>query len=98
MTREERRNRINELSKILDFAMGEEWSTAYDEYAKLEAEEQLEYREENEAKLWEYFDKYLAGKTVEGQYEHFDWFSDYHKDVYGYRPHNIVVNGVFCRS
>lgn len=54
------------------------------------AEEQR-YREENEPKIREYFHKYIEGRTF-SQIDPHDWdfYSDWHKDVFGYRPHGIV--------
>lgn len=43
------------------------------------------YREENEPKLWAYYEKH---KNDEGDFhDWWDFFSDWHKDVYGVRPH-----------
>lgn len=59
------------------------------------AEEQR-YFAENEPKLRAYFSKYFEGKTWEEirqdeeLYSRLDFYSDWHKNVYGYRPHGIV--------
>lgn len=61
-----------------------------------EAAEEEAYRKENEPKVREFFDKYFKGKTweeIESNEELYDawgFYSDYHKDVFGYRPHAIV--------
>lgn len=56
-----------------------------------EAEEQARYKEENEPKLQQFFHKYIEGKSFdEIDPNNWDWYSDWHKDVYGYRPHGIV--------
>ena len=54
-------------------------------------EEDMRYRAENEPKIREYFAKYIAGRTF-SQIDPNDWqfYSDWHKDVFGYRPHGIV--------
>ena len=43
------------------------------------------YRIENEPKLWEFYDKHKN----EPLGDWWDWFSDWHKDVYGVRPHYL---------
>ena len=63
-------------------------------------EEEDKYREENEPKVREIFEKYFQGRTWEEiknneeLYERWGFYSDYHKDVFGYRPHDIVC-GVY---
>ena len=54
-------------------------------------EEEQRYHRENEPKIREYFEKRIEGKTWE-EIDPQDWefYSDWHKDVYGYRPHGIV--------
>ena len=56
----------------------------YDRFLAEEAKEKAELRA--------YFDKYIANGDPEP--ERWDWYSDWHKDVYGYRPHGIVC-GVY---
>jgi hypothetical protein len=56
-----------------------------------EAEEAERYRRENEPKLRAYFAEHFEGKTWdEIDPDCWDWYSDWHKDVFGYRPHGIV--------
>lgn len=58
-------------------------------YNQVEAD--MRYREENEPKIREYFAKHFEGKTwKEIDPERWDFYSDWHKDVFGYRPHAIV--------
>lgn len=65
-----------------------------------EAAEEEAYRLENEPKLRQYFLDNFLGKTwqeIEGDealYDKWGFYSDWHKDVYGYRPHGIVC-GVY---
>lgn len=56
----------------------------------LQAQED-QYRAENEPKLRAYFAEHFAGKTWD-EIDGYDWswYSDWHKDVFGYRPHGIV--------
>jgi hypothetical protein len=59
------------------------------------AEEQRWFNE-NEPKVKAFFKEHFEGKTWEEirndeeLYDDWSWYSDYHKDVYGYRPHGIV--------
>lgn len=53
--------------------------------------EEKRYREENEPKIREYFARHIEGKTwAEIEPERWEFYSDWHKDVFGYRPHGIV--------
>ena len=54
-------------------------------------ESQRKYREENEPKIRAYFAKYIEGRPWD-EIDPQDWefYSDWHKDVFGYRPHAIV--------
>ena len=60
------------------------------------AEEEEKFSRENQPKVREYFEKYFEGKTWEDisqseeLIERWDFYSDWHKDAYGYRPHGIV--------
>ena len=48
------------------------------------------YRIENEPKLWEFYDKHKdEPKQSEDGETWWDFFSDWHKDVYGVRPHYL---------
>ena len=54
-------------------------------------EDDENFRKENESQIREYFAEHFAGKTWdEIEPERWDFFSDWHKDVFGYRPHGIV--------
>lgn len=94
MTTEEIRQRMNELSNILDAYMYggkmENWDEAYDEYSKLGAILDKRYREENQEKFDAFYKKYIEGKTWE-EIDPEDWsyYSDWHKDMYGFRPRHI---------
>ena len=56
-----------------------------------QAAEEKRYREENEPKIREYFAEHFEGKEWNDiDPEEWDWYSDWHKDVFGYRPHGIV--------
>ena len=54
-------------------------------------DEDRRYREENEPKIREYFKEHFEGKKWnEVDPELWQFYSDWHKDVFGYRPHGIV--------
>jgi hypothetical protein len=54
-------------------------------------EEEKSYREKNEPLIREFFAKNIEGKAwAEIEPETWEWYSDWHKDVFGYRPHGIV--------
>ena len=53
-------------------------------------DEERRYREENEPKIREYFAKHLDGKTWSQIDPHdWEWYSDWHKDVFGFRPRTV---------
>ena len=82
---------VNSVYEFIQHLFVEEPEMLYDEAA-----EEERYRRENEPKIREYFSKYFEGKTWEEigndeeLIERWDWYSDWHKDVFGYRPHAIV--------
>lgn len=54
-------------------------------------EEEERYRRENEPKIRKFFAEHLEGKSwYEVDDNLWDFYSDWHKDVFGYRPHGIV--------
>lgn len=88
---DEQRARLKELSAKLNssWALGlDAFSTEeQDEFYKLNRLYNEEYRQNNEDPLWDFYDAHIAGKNVEEiKSEDLDFFSDYHKDVYGFRP------------
>lgn len=81
--------RVNELSKKLDtiWCGSPEWDTTYDEYCKINAELDKRYREENIEKFEQFFYRHIYGKKwSEIDPEILDSYSDWHKDMFGYRP------------
>lgn len=82
---------IENLRIILNTVMGDEWDKAYDRYCELRAKEQEEFKAENIDNLKKFYDVYIAGKKWEEiDQEAWDWYSDYHKDVFGYRPKTLI--------
>lgn len=94
MTREER----NAVRACCEEHMdnNDNFKRYYAVYFNVVAVEDDEFREENEADLRAYFEKWFAGKSWEEirsdeeLYSRWDFYSDYHKDVYGFRPRNVV--------
>ena len=86
------REEIANLHKVLNtIPCGtKEWDRAYNRLIELEAKEQEEYRAENIDKLKAFYDEHIANrKWEEIEQEAWDWYSDYHKDVFGYRPRSL---------
>ena len=81
----------------MDRAMNGEYSAEHNKlvkkaYGALDDEENARYPRTNREPLAEYRKAHLAGHTVE-EFQtneelraHWDFYSDYHKDVWGYRP------------
>lgn len=92
LTNAEINSRLTELSLILNRTSPstEEWDKAYNEYFKLSAVMDERYREENEDEFQAYYKEHIEGRTWEEiDPVHWDFYSDWHKDMYGYRPHSI---------
>lgn len=93
MTNAEIRKRISELSDILDYAIPSEcgsWDAAYAEYSKLTAILDERYRAENQSAFDAYYREHIKGRTWEEiDPEVWDFYSDWHKDMYGFRPRQI---------
>jgi hypothetical protein len=77
---------IKTLDEFFDWMLNNHSEMIYDY-----READKKYREENEPKIREYFAKYIEGRTF-NNIDPYDWefYSDWHKDVFGYRPHGIV--------
>lgn len=92
MTYEEINQRIRELSNILDTVAPCEsaWNEAYTEYKRLTAELDERYRKDNQEQFDAFYNKYIKGKRRE-EIDDEDWsfYSDWHKDMYGFRPQHI---------
>lgn len=82
--------RLDELSAVLNRSMGDEWDIAYDEYCLINDVLDERYRDENMQSFEDYFAKNIEGKTWEEvRGETFDFYSDWHKDMFGYRPKTL---------
>ena len=92
MTDVELNAKINELSEILATtnAMSEEWDKIYAEYRELTGIQYERYYNENIGKLNAFYEKHIKGKKWdEINQDAWDYYSDWHKDVHGYRPRTI---------
>ena len=70
-------------------------TTNFDEWADLCATEHEEYRERALPEITKYFDEHIKGKSWEEIDQNcWDWYSDWHKDVFGYRPRSTEALGV----
>lgn len=88
-------------TKHLDtYPMDDAWDYYYGIYNTLNAVIDDEFRAENEVKVRAIFKKYFEGKTWDEirndqkLYDKWGFYSDYHKDCFGYRPHGVVC-GVY---
>ena len=69
--------------------------TNYDEWADLYATEREEYRERELLEITKYFEEHIKGKSWEEiDQDRWDWYSDWHKDVFGFRPRQTRELGV----
>ena len=86
MSKEERRTLRDSLNAILNtYPEKEEWDATYRVYEELNYIEDEEYREENMADFRAY-----ELKMNEPDFD-WGWYSDWHKDMFGYRPHYRVI-------
>jgi len=81
MSKEERRALRDEADAILNLQDMNNWDMPYHCYSVINSVEDEEYREEN----WEKFKAYEA-RMNEPDFD-WDYYSDWHKDMFGYRPH-----------
>jgi hypothetical protein len=93
MTNEQIKSRIRELSTILNNNDGynhEVWNKAYKEYCELSAIQDARYEEEHRDSFNAFYEEHIKGKSWEEiDPEDWDFYSDWHKDMYGYRPRTI---------
>ena len=85
LTDNEINNRIGELSRLLD--MGTDWDKNYDEYCLLNSISNERYHTKYIKQFEEFFYKNIYGKEWnEVDPDILDSYSDWHKDMFGYRP------------
>lgn len=84
------RTRVRELSNVLNGCVGEAWDAVYEEYCALSAVLNERYREENQAAFDAFYAKHIKGKSWEEIHpEDWSFYSDWHKDMFGFRPKHI---------
>lgn len=91
MSTEEIRRRVDKVSNILDGdPCSDAWDEAYKEYGRLNAVLDERYREENQSAFDAFYAEHIKGKSWE-EIDPEDWsyYSDWHKDMYGFRPKHI---------
>lgn len=77
---------VKNVDEFLEWMLGNRPEMIYNH-----VEEDARYRAENEPKIREFFAKYIEGREwKEIDPETMQFYSDWHKDVFGYRPHGIV--------
>ena len=83
----EQRQELAEIRKAMSEMNTEYVNEHWDRYLELEAIEQKEYTEREEPKLQKFYDKHIKGKSFdEIDPEDWEFYSDWHKDIFGYRP------------
>ena len=91
LTSEEIYTRVRELSHLLD--MGIDWDKNYNEYCMLNSILDNRYREENMEAFEKFFFKHIYGKEWnEIDPDILDNYSDWHKDMFGYRPRSTKID------
>lgn len=88
MTTTEINQKVRELSAILEsFPSDEVWDKTYREYCTLNAILDERYRVENQAEFDAFYREHIEGRSwSEINPDDWDYYSDWHKDMYGYRP------------
>ena len=88
MTDAELNKRIRELDDILlGDCTTKAWDNAYKERGKLSAILDERYRERNQEAFDAFYEKHIKGKSWEEvDQEAWGFYSDWHKDMYGFRP------------
>lgn len=91
MTTEAIKKRTHDLTFLLESPIDPEtWHEYYKEYQSLTAILDERYRAENQSAFDSFYAKHIEGKSwSEIDPEAWDTYSDWHKDMYGFRPHSI---------
>ena len=91
MTTDAIRARIRELSDILNGdPCSDAWDAAYAEYGELNAVLDERYRADNQSAFDAFYAEHIEGKSWEEiDPEAWGFYSDWHKDMYGFRPKSI---------
>lgn len=87
----EQKARMKAIEKELRFGD----MTNYDEWVTLDNMEHAEYAQEQLPELECYFNTYIKGRSIsEIEPERWDFYSDWHKDVFRVRPHQTKRLGM----
>lgn len=91
MTNAEISARISELDCVLmGDCTSEAWEKAYKERFQITDILNERYREENQTAFDAFYDKHIKGRSWEEiDPEAWQCYSDWHKDMYGFRPKHI---------
>ena len=77
---------IESVEEFIEWFLDNEPDKVYDY-----READRKYKEDNEPKIHKYFAEHFEGKTWEEiDPDLWQCYSDWHKDVFGFRPHGIV--------
>ena len=91
MDSEARNELYNDVVAILDRQpTGVQWDLAYEVFNDITAVNDAEYYEENIDRFNAWCKEHIWGKAWEDiDPETLDFYSDWYKDMYGYRPHRF---------
>ena len=88
-------NKMKMRKEAIEAEMDDGDYTNYDEWADLCATEREEYRERALPEITKYFEEHIKGKKWEDiNPDTLDFYSDWHKDVFGFRPRQTRELGV----
>lgn len=88
LSNEEINKRIRHLTTLLESPIDpESWQEYYKEYSTLTAIMNERYKEENQDSFDAFYKEHIEGKKWEEiDPDVLDFYSDWHKDMYGFRP------------
>lgn len=92
MTDKELSERCKKLGDMLEMMnpCDNDWDEIYKEYFTIVAIQDERYRKANQKDFNDFYEKNIKGKRWEEIDPHtLDFYSDWHKDMYGYRPRHI---------
>ena len=91
MTTADIKKRMRDLTVLLESPIDPEpWHEYYTEYDRYSAVLDERYREENQSAFDAFYAEHIEGKSWEEiDPEAWDFYSDWHKDMYGFRPRHI---------
>lgn len=90
MMTKEQRNELNKIRQAMANMDDAYVSSHWGEYLELLELESEEYRESNQAEFDKFYKENIQGKSWnEIDPEDWQFYSDWHKDMYGYRPRAI---------